>query len=304
MNKKIRGFLLALVGGIFWGFSGCCGQYLFQVKQLDSNWLSCVRILTSGLMLIAISLIFQRKNFFAALRCRKDFLRILCFGVFGLMLCQLSYLTAIKHTNAATATVIQYVGPVLVMLTVCLMRRRRPTVLETVSVCLAVLGTFLIATHGNPSNMVISQKGLVWCIIAALTVVSYTLIPGAVTAKYSGVVVNAYGMTAGGIVLLFAFRAWQIPVSLDAAAVLAIAGIVIIGTVAAFTMYLQAVSDIGPIKASIIASIEPISSAVISALWLKSRFEAIDLLGFVMIISTVIICRVGDFNKKQTSEKS
>ena len=39
-KQKIRGFLFALFGGILWGFSGTCGQYLFTFEDLDSEWLT------------------------------------------------------------------------------------------------------------------------------------------------------------------------------------------------------------------------------------------------------------------------
>ena len=220
-------------------------------------------------------------------------MRILCFGVLGLMLCQLSYLTAIKYTNAATATVIQYTGPVLVMAVVCLWNRRLPRAGETAAILLAVAGTFLIATHGDPAHLVISQRGLAWCVVAALSVVAYTLLPGNLGQRYSSVVLNGVGMTAGGMVLTLLFRAWTIPVVLDGQTLAALAAIVVVGTVLAFSLYLQAIHDIGPVKASIIASVEPVSSAVISWLWLGSSFQPVDLLGFACILSTVFLLSHG-----------
>lgn len=291
-NKKLRGVLCAIIGGICWGFSGCLGQYLFSEKNMDSYWLTTVRLLASGVVLIIISLCTQRKNLIAVFKSKNDLIRIACFGVFGLMLCQLSYLTAIKYTNAATATVIQYAGPVLVMIVVCIMKKRLPKLPEILSALLATLGTFLIATHGDPSNLVISKQGLIWCIIAALTVVTYTLIPGDVTQRRSSVVVSGLGMTLGGIVLLFVLRVWKISVSFDFGTILALCGIILIGTVAAFSLYLQAISDVGPVKASILASVEPVSSAVISWVWLGSRFEKIDFIGFACIISTVFLLAI------------
>lgn len=302
-NKKLRGVLCALIGGICWGFSGCLGQYLFSEKNMDSYWLTTVRLLASGLVLIMISLFTQRKNLIAAFKCKKDLLRIACFGVFGLMLCQLSYLTAIKYTNAATATVIQYAGPVLVMMVVCIMNRKFPKIPEVMSAVLATVGTFLIATHGDPSNLAISKQGLVWCIIAALTVVTYTLIPRDVTERRSSVVVSGLGMTVGGVVLLLILRVWRISVSFDFETILALTGIILIGTVAAFSLYLQAISDIGPVKASILASVEPVSSAVISWAWLKSTFKPMDLIGFACIISTVFLLALKKENKQNPNSR-
>ena len=159
-NKSLRGYISAIVGGICWGASGCFGQFLTQNKSLDPTWLTTVRLISAGVILIIISLLTQRKNLISALKSRRELIRLVIFGVLGMMLCQLSYITAISHTNAATATVIQYAGPVLVCMVVCFMNKKLPTIPEATAVLLAVGGTFLVATHGNPTNLVITPVGL------------------------------------------------------------------------------------------------------------------------------------------------
>lgn len=288
-NKTARGYICAVTGGMLWGLSGCLGQFLTQNKQLDPTWLTTVRLLSAGAVLIIISLIAQRKNLIAAITHKRELLRLCVFGIFGMMLCQLSYITAIAHTNAPTATVIQYAGPVLVCIAVCVMQKRAPEIKEVLAVLLAVAGTFLVATHADPRSLVITPTGLFWCIVAALSVVTYTLTPGSLTETRSSVVVSGVGMSIGGAVLFVIMRVWQIQISLDTESLLAIGGIVLAGTVAAFSLYLQAVSDIGAVKASVIASIEPVASAVIAWLWLGQSFEPVDILGFSMIISTVFV---------------
>ena len=297
MNKTKRGYISAVVGGILWGASGCFGQFLTQDREIDPTWLTTTRLLSAGAVLIVIALLAQRQNLIAVLTRPRELCRICAFGVLGMMLCQLSYITAIAHTNAATATVIQYVGPVLVCAVVCVMNRALPTRSEVAALLLAVIGTYLVATHGDPTNLVIIPVGLGWCILAALSVVTYTLIPGELTARRSSIVVSGVGMTVGGVVLFLLYRVWSIEVSLDAAGVFAIFGIVLLGTVAAFSLYLSAVSDIGAVRASVIASIEPVASAVISFFWLGVRFEWVDILGFLLIISTVFVLALG--KKKQ-----
>ena len=76
----------------------------------------------------------------------------------------------------------------------------------------------------------------------------------------------------------------------------AVAGIVIFGTVLAYTFYLEGIHLIGATKASIISSIEPVAATVISAVWLGTEFSGADIIGFAMIISTVFIISL--FSKK------
>ena len=53
IRDSVRGVLFSLLAGASWGFSGTVGQYLFTEKQMDSGWLTVVRMLASGVILLA-----------------------------------------------------------------------------------------------------------------------------------------------------------------------------------------------------------------------------------------------------------
>ncbi|KTE91340.1 putative inner membrane transporter YicL [bioreactor metagenome] len=288
-TKAVRGTILTLIGGISWGFSGACGQYLFSVKGIDPHWVTVVRMLTAGLLLFCLVLFKYKEQMVGLLSNKRDRRTLIVFSIFGLIACQYTYLLAISHSNAGTATVLQYLGPLLIMIFVCGMDRRLPTKTEGVAIALAVTGTFLLATHGNVSNLVISTQGLFWGLMAALGLMLYTIIPGKIINKWGSIVVTGCGMLMGGSILLVVIRPWQIPVSLDWQVFWGMLAIIVIGTVVSFTLYLQGVSDIGPVKASMIASVEPVSAALFSAFWLNTAFVWIDMVGFALIITTVIL---------------
>lgn len=73
---------------------------------------------------------------------------------------------------------------------------------------------------------------------------------------------------------------WNYGVVWDAGTLGALAGVVVVGTAIAFGLYLQGVSMIGPLKGSIMGSVEPVSAVVISVFWLGTRFTLPDFLGF------------------------
>ena len=66
-------------------------------------------------------------------------------------------------------------------------------------------------------------------------------------------------------------------------------GLVLFGTAFGFTAYLQAVKDIGAAKASLIASVETVSATAFAVLWLGTAFEPMDFVGFIFIMSTVLL---------------
>lgn len=285
----LRGIIFTIAGGIMWGFSGACGQYLFTRYSVDSGWLTAVRMLCAGIALTLLAFRKQRENFSGVWKNPKDGLQVIIFGIFGLLFCQFSYLTAISYSNAGTATVLQYLGPVLILFFVCLCSRRLPNIREIVAVTLAVLGTFLLATHGNPSTMVLSRNGLIWGLISAVSLACYTLLPTRVIPKWGSLVVTGFGMLIGGIAMTLLVQVWRIPVVLDRSGWLAVAAIVIIGTIIAYPMYLRGIADIGPVKGSMLASIEPVSATLFSVFWLHTDFQPMDFVGFVCIMTTIFL---------------
>ncbi|MGI1659746.1 MAG: DMT family transporter [Desulfitobacterium sp.] len=288
-SKPVRGALFTLFGGIGWGFSGACGQYLFSVKGIDPHWVTVVRMFTAGLILCLFVLLKYKKAMAGLFSNKKDRWTLIGFSIFGLIFCQYTYLLAISYTNAGTATVLQYLGPLLIMIFVCGIDRRLPTKTEGIAIVLAIVGTFLLATHGNLSNLVISSQGLFWGLMSALGLMLYTIIPGGIISRWGSIVVTGCGMLMGGLVLLILVRPWQIHVSLDWQVFLAMLAMIVIGTVLSFTLYLQGVSDIGPVKASMIACVEPVAATLFSAIWLNTAFVGLDILGFALIITTVIL---------------
>jgi len=288
-TNPMRGVLCTTIGGVFWGFSGTCGQYLFSHYEISSLWLTCVRLLVGGGILTLLALLRNRDSVRGIFRSRRDTLQLLCYGVFGLLLCQYAYMTAISYSNAATTTVLQNLGPVLIMLYTCLRSRRKPHRREAISLVLALFGVYLLATGGNPTQMMLSSQGLFWGLAAAVAVMLYSLLPRRLLTRWDQSAVTGLGMLTGGIVLTLASRSWNDSVSLPIQGWLAVAAIVLLGTAVAFSLIMQGVMDIGPVRSSMLAATEPVSATIFSAFWLGTEFAATDLIGFACIIATIFL---------------
>ena len=295
MNTKYSkyGALVAIIAAIFWGFSGCCSQYIFENYTVDAAHLTTFRMLSAGTIVVlagfATGKIKGADDMTAIWKKRSDIIRLLIFAVFGIMLCQLSYQKAIFWTNSSTATIIQYTGPVMIMALTCAMARRLPTKKEVTAIVLAMTGTFLLATHGDIHSMVITPRGLMWGLFAAVTMVTYNMLPQQLIRRYGSMCVTGYGMIIGGIVLALITRAWEAAWPADLPLYLAFGGVVFFGTVLSFTMFLWGVSQIGPVKASLIASLEPVAATVIMIIWLNADFLFMDFVGFTCIFLTVFL---------------
>ncbi len=287
---------MTLAGGMLWGFSGTCGQFLMQTKGLLSDWLVPVRLLTAGGLLLAICWLKEKRRIFDIWK--RDWLGILIFGVFGMSMCQYTYFTAISASNAGTATVLQYIGPVLILVYLSLRHKQLPQPTELLAIFLAVLGTFFLATHGNPGAMALSPKALFWGLLSAVALAVYTVQPGILLEEYGSSVVTAWGMLVGGVMLCVIFHPWEIPVQMDGQVLAGMAAVVILGTVVAFSCYMEGVRCVGPKKGSLYASVEPVSATVFSVIWMRAAFGGMDLAGFFCILSTIFLLAAGKEKKR------
>lgn len=291
------GVLITILGGCLWGFSGACGQYLFDNKGVTAEWLVPVRLTTAGSLMLIYHIFREKRQAFRIWKNGRDAVDILIYGLAGLMLCQYTYFETIELSNAGTATVIQYIFPVIVLLISCVQERRQPHAAELLGLFLAIAGIFLIATHGDPHTMAVSKEALITGLISAGAVVVYNMQPKRLMQYYPTPYLLGWGMTVGGIVLSCLFKPWQHSYQIDAAFVGAFCGVVILGTIVAFTLYMQGVKLIGPARASLYACIEPIGATVLSAVWLKVPFQPVDLIGFAFIIAMIVILAYEDLKK-------
>ncbi len=287
--SKKRGIAYTLSGGICWGISGCFGQFLFQNKGVTAEWLVSVRLLVAGMLLLAIGYIRQGKAMHEIFHKKKDFKQLLIFSIFGMLFCQYTYFAAVQHSNAGTATVLQSLASTVVLLYVCIRKPRLPKLFEVCAVFAAVLGVFILSTHGNIHNMLLTKQALFFGLLSAVAAALYNLLAADISRKYSIYMVVGYAMLFGSIAFMAVVHPWKYQIQMDMETIICLFGVVVVGTAIAFSLYLKGVSIVGPFMGCVLGTVEPVTAIIVSFLFLGSNFEWIDLLGFVMILGTVLM---------------
>lgn len=296
-NKAWRGLLLTGTAAIIWGIAGTFAQYLFSGGYASPIWITNIRLLFSGIILISYSYFKYGSKITQILHDKNSVIMLFAFGLFGLTTSQLTYYMAINYSNAGTATVLQYLGPTLIVFYVCITKKRLPYRTEVLGILLAVAGAFIVSTRGNINTLSISREALTWGLLSALAMMTYTVMPGKLIDKWGSALVNAYAMLFAGIILLIFIRPWNYDIVFNLKTIISIIVIVVLGTAVGFSLYLQGVSEIGPIAASTIAFIEPLSATVCSSVFLGTKFLPIDIVGFSLIMTSVVIVALSKTKK-------
>lgn len=111
-------------------------------------------------MLIILS--FKMKGeLFKVWKNKKDAIQMVIFGLFGVGMNLYFYMLAVQHTNAPTATTLQYLSPTMIVIYTAIRNRKFPRVKEIIAVICALAGVFAISTHGNLHSLAITTTGLI-----------------------------------------------------------------------------------------------------------------------------------------------
>ena len=151
------------------------------------------------------------------------------------------------------------------------------------SIVLAILGTFIIATHGQLNQLSVTPLGLFWGIFSGFTYAIYIMLPIKLIQEYGSLTVIGVGMVIAGVILFPMSGLYNAGHHILAwISLLALVGIIVIGTIISYTMFLKGTSYIGPVKSSLIAAVEPISAVFFAFLIMNEQFFMIDFVGMAM----------------------
>ena len=288
-RKLIVGSAITLLGGTFWGLSGTCTNYLLAHYHVDVVWLLSVRQILGGLLFMVTALATDRQRLRALWTTPRDLALMLAFAVFGLLFSQFSYMVTVGLTNAGTATVLQCLQLLFILAYACATSRRRPHRREVAGIALALAGTFLISTGGNPANFSIPPMGLVMGLCTALAAALMAIIPVRILPRYGSTVVTGSAMFTLGVGTNLAVQPWRSIPTWGPDGWVALAVLVVVGTFLAFLLYLQGLRDVGSMRAGLLGTSEPIAATLASAVVLGIVFTPTDLVGFALIILMVFL---------------
>ncbi|WP_413512033.1 DMT family transporter [Myroides odoratus] len=289
LNTKFLGFSAAIFAAALWGVSGAFAQFLFIEKNFNAEWLVTVRLLISGSIMLGLGILKKDKDIWLIWKNKKYAIQLVVFSFLGMLMVQYSYFITIFHSNAATATVLQYIGPVFIAIYLAIRLKKWPKPIEIAAIALAMLGTFLLVTHGDINNLAISPTAFIWGIISAVALASYTILPVHLLKTYSPIVIIGWSMLIAGVGMSILNPPTSLVGIWDMETFWAVAFIILFGTLISFYIFLNAINTIGPQRASLLACAEPLAATLIAVLYFGVKFELLDWLGSSCIIVTILL---------------
>ena len=277
-----------ILAAVCWGMCGVIAQHLFMVTPMTANDLTVARLLLSGFLFLFPAMLSGEMRSVAGTK--KDwFWRIPVFGIVGILSVQFTYFASIFHGNAAAATVLQYLAPVLIVLYLAARRRRCPDIIEGIGTLLAVIGVLLMVSGGSTERLTVPWLGIVWGLISAVSLAFYTLYPIDLLKNIPAYQLLGVGMLWGGLFGCATIGLRHPHLFLRPDVLWPFLAIVVLGTVIPFYLYLYALRSLSPTEVSVFACTEPFAAIIFSSLVLHMTFGVGEMLGAVSVVGAIIL---------------
>ncbi len=294
-DRTSAGLVLALVSAVTFGLSGPFAKALTEAGWSASGTV-LVRLAGAATILLVV-LAVLRPGVFAAIRADGPALAL--YGVVAAAGVQVAFVNALQYLPVAVALLLEYLGPILVIVWVWLVRHQPPSGRTVLGAAVALVGLTLVVQLW--SGIGLSTPGLLWGLTAAVCQASYFLMADRVGSATPPLVLAGVGMTVGAAVVAALGLAGVLPIVIDTAATGVVLGgvdvgwpvaatlLVVVASVVAYLTGIAAISRIGAARGSLVALLEVVASAVASWLLLGQVPAPVQLLGGVLILVGVAL---------------
>jgi len=289
VRRSVLPIIMVAVAACLWGLSGTAAQWLMQADHVDAAWLTLVRMGVTGVVLLAVLAARVRPAALVSIwQDRAGLRHFLGFALVGLLGVQFTYLAAIAASNAAMATLLQYLAPMMIAGVVAIRLARRPPPQDVLWMLAAVAGTWLLVSDGRIGSLLVSPSGLLWGLLAAGTLAFYTLSAPPLLKQHGTLAVMAWSMLTGSaamvLVALITGLSAGGPLHWTWAVVGLVATVAVGGTLLAFGLFLASLSHIAPTTAAWLASVEPVAAGVSAHVFLHVPLYPVQLAGGVLVL--------------------
>lgn len=284
-KNKLNGILYLLLASVSFGVMPILAKLAYAHGANPFSVLF-LRFLFATLMLLYYLL----TNKISLKLTKKQFLIIALLGVIGYSGTSCFIFLAYNYISVGLATMILYTYPTIVTLLSCIIYKEKLYTRKGISLLISLAGIYTLIGIGKTN---FNFKGVIFALLAAVFYSMYVL--GASHSEIKNV--NSYVMTfyvsltAGVTMLIFGVSTKNINfnINIDYYGLVCILLLAFISTVVALMAFIQGVKIIGPSKASILSTLEPIVSLILGLLILKESITIQVAFGSIMIIASILI---------------
>lgn len=286
---KNKALAAVLAAGTFWGTMGFFARSLYDVG-FGPLEVAQTRI-TTGLILVGLYiLIFNRSQFKVKL---KDIWCFLGTGIVSLLLFSTCYFSALNYTSLAVAAILLYTAPFFVMLMSLLLFKEKMNGKKVFALILAFTGCVLVSGVGGDEKF--SWIGILLGLGSGFFYALYSIFGRyAINRGYGAWTMTFYTFLFCSVGCAFLCD-WQVigtSVQADNSVLLWVLGLGFVTAFLPYVLYSMGLESMESSKASILASVEPVVSALFGVFVFHETLTAWGILGILMVLGAIVVLNV------------
>lgn len=295
---EITGYILVLFATVFYASSAIFGRLAFRYESAPLT-VNVVRAAIAACLMFLGFLIFQRD----LLKIKKRDVYI--FAIYGLIISGSSffYYSAIKHTTAATATILMNMNPAIVMILSAIIFREALTRRKLLALVITFIGVLLVIQVYNKEALDLNLTGVLFGIAASFCFSLYTLFGRWKVADYRPLTIVFYGMVFTTLFLTI-IRTPQVllQVRYPMWGWIWLFLIAIIPTILASVCYVGGLNYLEAGRASLILLFQVVLTPLFAFFLLHEGFEFPQIIGAGLVVLGISLIRPRKITEESTTE--
>ncbi len=297
---RFTGYALALLAAACWATGGLMAKWLFTVPSTaNESWpipplgirieptvLAAGRACSAFVILLIVLAFVRRRDLVVT---RRDVPFFAVFGVAGLAMVHYTYFKTISLTNVATAILLEYLAPVIVLTVGVVFLKHRFTWALPVGVGLSVAGSaMVVGAFGG--GLVVSPAGVFWGLLSAVFFAGYSLMGTYAAGRYSPYTTLVWGLGFAALFWLLALGPSRVvSVFADPKSAAAVLFMAVVSTVVPFGAFLTALRHIPPTNATVTSTVEPFLAGIGAYVLFGESLSVVQMLGGLLVVSAIIV---------------
>ena len=285
----MRGYLCVAAAAVMWASSGTAGKALFTGGVTPFELVQ-IRVTVSTVLLGIVFGIWYRPLF--KIRPRDLWYFFLLGGVV-MALVQVTYFYAISKIQVAAAIFLQYLAPIMVAFFSICFWKERLTPGKILALLLSLGGCYLVVGGYSLQLLKMNQLGILAGLSSALCFAVSTLVGERGMHRYSPWTVLFYAFLFATITWHTLYPPFQyIRAGFTAAQWGWILYVSIVGTVLPFGLFFVGVNYVRSTRASITATLEPISAGLFAYLFIGESLQPLQMAGGAMVVAAIVVLQL------------